>query len=46
MPFKDSTFIYSNASYYRQLSADSKMKNYKYKTTFVSPKDPKTRADD
>ena len=31
------------ASYYRQLSADIKMKTYKIKTSFVSPEGPKAR---
>ena len=29
-------------SYYRQLSADIKMKNHKIQTSFVSPEGPKT----
>ena len=32
------------ASYNRQLSEDIKMKNYRIKTSFVSPEGPKTRA--
>ena len=28
--------------YYRHLSKDIKMENYKIKTSFVSPKEPKT----
>ncbi len=33
------------ASYYRQLSADKKMKKFKIKTSFVSRKGTKARAD-
>ena len=36
----------SIASYYRQLSADTKIKNLKIKTSFVSPEGPKARAKD
>ena len=32
------------ASYYRQLSEDSKIKNYRIKTSFVSPERPKELA--
>ena len=31
-------------SYYRQLSVDSKIKNYKIKTSFVSPEWPKSQS--
>ena len=30
-------------SYYRQLSADIRMKNYKINTSFISPEDPKAQ---
>ena len=33
------------ASYYRQLSADIKMKNFKIKTSVVSCEGPKARGD-
>ena len=33
----------SIALYYRQLSADIKMKNLKIKTSFVRPKEPKEK---
>ena len=32
------------ASYHRQLSADSKMKKFKIKISFISPEGPKARA--
>ena len=40
---KQYIYIYI-ASYYRQLSADIKMKNYKNKTSFISPEGQKARA--